>query len=203
MKFTQTFIAGTLEEAVDYMATRLSQNRALQLIAENGSCTLEEAQNMYELSHRILSEGSEDIIPETLEIPDATDDDTLAAQDAEVDAEVAAAGGEVDEDLDLAELEGIILPDSEGNQYIIQGGILVPYTEEDDNSVMASGDEEESEEEESEEKMEESSTVNSDSVENIEENTTVENSQNIIEENTTYAAHSSIIANLLKNSQFN
>lgn len=198
MKFTQTFIAGTLEEAVDYMATRLSQNRALQLIAENGSCTLEEAQNMYELSHRILSEGSEDMIPETLEIPDATDDDTLAAQDAEVDAEVAAAGGEVDEDLDLAELEGIILPDSEGNQYIIQGGILVPYAEEDDNSVMASGDEEESEEE-----MEESSTVNSDSVENIEENTNVENSQNIIEENATYAAHSSIIANLLKNSQFN
>ena len=198
MKFTQTFIAGTLEEAVDYMATRLSQNRALQLIAENGSCTLEEAQNMYELSHRILSEGSEDMIPETLEIPDATDDDTLAAQDAEVDAEVAAAGGEVDEDLDLAELEGIILPDSEGNQYIIQGGILVPYVEEDDNSVMASGDEEESEEE-----MEESSTVNSDSVENIEENTNVENSQNIIEENATYAAHSSIIANLLKNSQFN
>ena len=198
MKFTQTFIAGTLEEAVDYMATRLSQNRALQLIAENGSCTLEEAQNMYELSNRILSEGSEDMIPETLEIPDATDDDTLAAQDAEVDAEVAAAGGEVDEDLDLAELEGIILPDSEGNQYIIQGGILVPYAEEDDNSVMASGDEEESEEE-----MEESSTVNSDSVENIEENTNVENSQNIIEENATYAAHSSIIANLLKNSQFN
>lgn len=198
MKFTQTFIAGTLEEAVDYMATRLSQNRALQLIAENGSCTLEEAQNMYELSHRILSEGSEDMIPETLEIPDATDDDTLAAQDAEVDAEVAAAGGEVDEDLDLAELEGIILPDSEGNQYIIQGGILVPYAEEDDNSVMASGDEEESEEE-----MEESSTVNNDSVENIEENSTEENSQNIIEENTTYSAHSSIIANLLKNSQFN
>ena len=198
MKFTQTFIAGTLEEAVDYMATRLSQNRALQLIAENGSCTLEEAQNMYELSHRILSEGSEDMIPETLEIPDATDDDTLAAQDAEVDAEVAAAGGEVDEDLDLAELEGIILPDSEGNQYIIQGGILVPYVEEDDNSVMASGDEEESEEE-----MEENSTVNSDSVKNIEENTNVENSQNIIEENATYAAHSSIIANLLKNSQFN
>ena len=202
MKFTQTFIAGTLEEAVDYMATRLSQNRALQLIAENGSCTLEEAQNMYELSHRILSEGSEDMIPETLEIPDATDDDTLAAQDAEVDAEVAAAGGEVDEDLDLAELEGIILPDSEGNQYIIQGGILIPYVEEDDNSVMASGDEEESEEE-IEEEMEESSTVNSDSVENIEENTNVENSQNIIEENATYAAHSSIIANLLKNSQFN
>ena len=198
MKFTQTFIAGTLEEAVDYMATRLSQNRALQLIAENGSCTLEEAQNMYELSNIILSEGSEDMIPETLEIPDATDDDTLAAQDAEVDAEVAAAGGEVDEDLDLAELEGIILPDSEGNQYIIQGGILIPYAEEDDNSVMASGDEEESEEE-----MEESSTVNSDSVENIEENTNVENSQNIIEENATYAAHSSIIANLLKNSQFN
>ena len=199
MKFTQTFIAGTLEEAVDYMATRLSQNRALQLIAENGSCTLEEAQNMYELSHRILSEGSEDMIPETLEIPDATDNDTLAAQDAEVDADVAAAGGEVDEDLDLAELEGIILPDSEGNQYIIQGGILVPYAEEDDNSVMASEGEEESEEEE----MEENSTVNGDSVKNIEENTTVENSQNIIEENTTYAAHSSIIANLLKNSQFN
>src|SRR5574344_875505 len=55
----------------------------------------------------------------------------MAAQDAEVDADVAAANADEDGDFNIEDLEGIILPDSEGNQYVIQGGIIVPYTEED------------------------------------------------------------------------
>lgn len=141
MSFNNEFIAATLTEAVDIAATRISQNFALNAIADKGSCTLEEAQNMYELAHRVLTEGSEDLIPENLDIPtDATDAmDPTAPQDATVDADVANADMG-DEDLDLADLEGIILPDSEGNQYIIQGGILVPYEEEGSDATMVSGD---------------------------------------------------------------
>lgn len=197
MKFNQGFIAATLNEAVDLTATRLAQNFALNNIATKGSCTLEEAENMYNLASRILSEGSEDLIPENLELPDATDDvDPIAAQDAAVDADVNAASGEA-EDFDIADLEGIILPDSEGNQYIIQGGILTPYMEDDDSNLAAGEDDGDGD-------------VDSDSEENIQESTGVATSDadvtpvtSAIEESEVFTKNSSIIQSLIKNTQFN
>ena len=204
MKFNKTFITGTLMEAADYAATTLSQRFALKQIAEKGFCTLEEAQNLYELSYRMLTEGSEDLIPENLELPDATDEvNPTTAQDAAVDADVAAAGGEVeDEDFAIEDLEGIILPDSEGNQYLIQGGILVPYNEDDDSSVTT--DEEEPADDAPiapDDQIAENTTVDA-SAAPVMENT-IEGNTDVapIEENT-FATHSSIIANLIQNSQF-
>lgn len=204
MKFNKTFITGTLMEAADYAATTLSQRFALKQMAEKGSCTLEEAQNLYELSYRMLTEGSEDLIPENLELPDATDEvDPTAAQDSAVDADVAAAGGEVeDEDFAIEDLEGIILPDTEGNQYLIQGGILVPYNEDDDSSITTTDGEEPADDEPiaPDDQIAENTGVNA-SAAPVMENTIEGGDVAPIEENT-FAAHSSIIANLIQNTQF-
>lgn len=123
MSFNPNYVQSTLTEAAEYAATAISERYALSTLAKNGSVTLEETENVYDIAYRLLSEGSEDMIPETLDLPDA--------QDSSVDGDVAAAGG--DEDLDISDLEGIVLPDSEGNQYIIQGGILVPYGDDQDD----------------------------------------------------------------------
>ena len=215
MKFTKDFVVASLQEAADIAASTISQQFALNQIATKGSCTLEEAENMYNLAHRVLTEGSEDLIPETLDLPEdgATDEvDPTLAQDQAVDADVGADEGA---DLDLEDLDGIILPDSEGNQYIIQGGILTPYNEEDagageeedgDGGIPAAG-----------------APVGGD--DNLEEGTVVtttpeagaieegtisagEATANVeagdvkvdaIQENTVFAGNSSIVANLLKN----
>lgn len=212
MKFDKTFITGTLMEAADYAATTLSQRFALKQMAEKGVCTLEEAQNLYELSYRMLTEGSEDLIPENLELPDATDEvDPTTAQDTAVDADVAAAGGEVaDEDFAIEDLEGIILPDSEGNQYLIQGGILVPYNEDDDSSITTDGEEPADDKPIApDDQIAENTTVVA-SAAPVMENTIEGGDAAPIEKNTdvapieenTFAAHSSIIANLIQNAQF-
>lgn len=130
MSFNPNYVQSTLTEAAEYAATAISERYALSTLAKNGSVTLEETENVYDIAYRLLSEGSEDMIPETLDLPDA--------QDASVDGDVAAAGG--DEDLDISDLEGIVLPDSEGNQYIIQGGILVPYGDDQDDDDNGGGD---------------------------------------------------------------
>lgn len=122
MSFNPNYVQTTLHEAAEFAATTITERFALTTLAKNGTVTIEETENVYDIAYRLLTEGSEDMIPETLELPDA--------QDASVDADVAAAGG--DEDLDISDLEGIVLPDSEGNQYIIQGGILVPYGDDQD-----------------------------------------------------------------------
>ena len=218
MKFNNEFIAGTLQEAVDIAATKLSQTFALTQLSENGVVTLEEAQNMYNMAAQILTEGSADLIPENLilEAEDATDDmdpnadnapDPTMAQDTDVDADVDAGMGE--EDLNLDDLEGIVLPDSEGNQYIIQGGILVPYEEDngDDSSIngAAGGDTpndgsdvDGSDDDLTKPEDDEGITEGSDlSKEGGDVNTVAP-----IEENSIFASNSSIVANLLKNTNF-
>lgn len=213
MRFNNEFIAATITEAADIAATKLSQNFALKQIAENGSCTLEEAQNMYELALRVLTEGSEDLIPENLDVPtDATDaQDPTAGQDMAVDSDVAADGG----DLDLSDLEGIILPDSEGNQYIIQGGILMPYDEEDDDGSVTPGGDAASKDP-VDDGDGDTDPIGQDpkdeANEDLGESTAVTESTTIVEEaapitegtdvSSVFSNNSSIVANLLKNVNF-
>ena len=208
MKFTKDFVVASLQEAADIAASTISQQFALNQIATKGSCTLEEAENMYNLAHRVLTEGSEDLIPETLDLPEdgagATDEvDPTLAQDQAVDADVGADEGA---DLDLEDLDGIILPDSEGNQYIIQGGILTPYNEEDtgagDAGVPVAGEDD---------NLEEGTVVTTTPEAGaIEEGTAIgcdpaamakagDVKVDAIQENTIFAGNSSIVANLLKN----
>lgn len=206
MKFTKDFVVASLQEAADIAASTISQQFALNQIATKGSCTLEEAENMYNLAHRVLAEGSEDLIPETLDLPEdgagATDEvDPTLAQDQAVDADIGAEGA----DLDLEDLDGIILPDSEGNQYIIQGGILTPYNEEDtgagedeDAGIPVAGEDD---------NLEEGTVVTTTPEAGaIEEGTTISAGEatgdvkvDAIQENTIFAGNSSIVANLLKN----
>lgn len=208
MKFTKDFVVASLQEAAEMAASTISQQFALNQIATKGSCTLEEAENMYNLANRVLTEGSEDLIPENLELPEAgaTDEvDPTLAQDQAVDADIGAEGA----DLDLEDLDGIILPDSEGNQYIIQGGILTPYNEEDTGAgddddagipvdgadAPVGGDD----------NLEEGTVVTTTPEAGaIEEGTTAnveagDVKVDAIQENTIFAGNSSIVANLLKN----
>ena len=215
MKFTKDFVVASLQEAADIAASTISQQFALNQIATKGSCTLEEAENMYNLAHRVLTEGSEDLIPETLDLPEdgagATDEvDPTLAQDQAVDADVGADEGA---DLDLEDLDGIILPDSEGNQYIIQGGILTPYNEEDAGSGDDAGVPVDGAPTDGGDNNLEEGTVVTTTPEAgaIEEGTAIsagEATANVeagdvkvdaIQENTIFAGNSSIVANLLKN----
>lgn len=206
MKFTNDFVVASIQEAADLAASSISQQYALNQIATKGVCTLEEAENMYNLAHRVLTEGSDDLIPEQLEIPEGGDGATDAvdptlAQDAGVDADVDA---DADADLNLEDLEGIILPDSEGNQYIIQGGILTPYNEDGSN---ADGDDDAGmpvDGGDNEDNLEEGTIVSDPtaSMETIEENAGAQVAQvTSIEENTVFTSNSSIMANLIKNVQ--
>ena len=221
MKFTKDFVVASLQEAADIAASTISQQFALNQIATKGSCTLEEAENMYNLAHRVLAEGSEDLIPETLDLPEAgaTDEvDPTLAQDQAVDADVGA-GTDEGADLDLEDLDGIILPDSEGNQYIIQGGILTPYNEEDtgadeDAGISAAGDDAGAPVG-GDDNLEEGTIVTTTpEAGSIEEGTAIGDSAgeaatanveagdikiDTIQENTVFAGNSSIVANLLKN----
>ena len=128
MSFNPNYIQSTLGEAANIAATTIAERYALETLSKNGVVSIEEVENVFDIAHRLLTEGSDDMIPATLDLPD---------QDASVDADVASAGG--DEDLDVSDLEGIILPDSEGNQYIIQGGILVPYGDDQDEGDDGAG----------------------------------------------------------------
>ena len=211
MKFTKDFVVASLQEAADIAASTISQQFALNQIATKGSCTLEEAENMYNLAHRVLTEGSEDLIPETLDLPEdgATDEvDPTLAQDQAVDAEVSADEGA---DLDLEDLDGIILPDSEGNQYIIQGGILTPYNEEDAGSGDDAGVPVDGAPVGGDDNLEEGTVVTTTPEAGaIEEGTAIgcdpaamakagDVKVDAIQENTIFAGNSSIVANLLKN----
>ena len=217
MKFTKDFVVASLQEAADIAASTISQQFALNQIATKGSCTLEEAENMYNLAHRVLAEGSEDLIPETLDLPEAgaTDEvDPTLAQDQAVDADVGA-GTDEGADLDLEDLDGIILPDSEGNQYIIQGGILTPYNEEDtgadeDAGISAAGDDAGAPVV-GDDNLEEGTIVTTTPEAGAIEEGTISAGEatanakagdvkvDTIQENTVFAGNSSIVANLLKN----
>lgn len=214
MKFTKDFVVASLQEAADIAASTISQQFALNQIATKGSCTLEEAENMYNLAHRVLAEGSEDLIPETLDLPEAgaTDEvDPTLAQDQAVDADVGA-GTDEGADLDLEDLDGIILPDSEGNQYIIQGGILTPYNEDDagagDDAGAPIGGDDNLEEgtivttTPEAGTIEEGTTIGDSAGEAANANANIETGDikiDTIQENTVFAGNSSIVANLLKN----
>ena len=221
MKFTKDFVVASLQEAAELAASTISQQFALHQIATKGSCTLEEAENMYNLAHRVITEGSEDLIPETLDLPEggdaATDEvDPTLAQDQAVDASVAADEGS---DLDVEDLDGIILPDSEGNQYIIQGGILTPYNEEDsgaggeEEEGMPAGDDDTGAPVGDDNLEEGTGVTTTPEAGTIEEGTTIgggageanananEPKVDTIQENTIFAGNSSIVANLLKNMQ--
>ena len=69
------------------------------------------------MTQEILTEGSDDLIPDNIEIPDELEDG---------------------EDLDVSDLEGIVLPTADGGLMVVENGVLVPYSEEPADAPVAS-----------------------------------------------------------------
>ena len=107
------FLLDTINEAIDVGADAIATQYALQRLNENGSVNIQECATIYLMAKEILTEGTEDLIPDNIELPE--DDGGL---------------DEEDEDLDVSDLEGIVLPTADGGLMVIENGVLVPYSEE-------------------------------------------------------------------------
>lgn len=107
------FLLDTINEAIDAGADAIATQYALQRLNENGSVNIQECATIYLMAKEILTEGTEDLIPDNIELPE--DDGGL---------------NEEDEDLDVSDLEGIVLPTADGGLMVIENGVLVPYSEE-------------------------------------------------------------------------
>ena len=107
------FLLDTINEAIDAGADAIATQYALQRLNETGSVNIQECATIYLMAKEILTEGTEDLIPDNIELPE--DDGGL---------------DEEDEDLDVSDLEGIVLPTADGGLMVIENGVLVPYSEE-------------------------------------------------------------------------
>ena len=107
------FLLDTINEAIDAGADAIATQYALQRLNENGSVNIQECATIYLMAKEILTEGTEDLIPDNIELPE---------DDGELDEE--------DQDLDVSDLEGIVLPTADGGLMVIENGVLVPYSEE-------------------------------------------------------------------------
>ena len=107
------FLLDTINEAIDAGADAIATQYALQRLNETGSVNIQECATIYLMAKEILTEGTEDLIPDNIELPE--DDGGL---------------NEEDEDLDVSDLEGIVLPTADGGLMVIENGVLVPYSEE-------------------------------------------------------------------------
>lgn len=107
------FLLDTINEAIDAGADAIATQYALQRLNETGSVNIQECATIYLMAKEILTEGTEDLIPDNIELPE---------DDGELDEE--------GEDLDVSDLEGIVLPTADGGLMVIENGVLVPYSEE-------------------------------------------------------------------------
>lgn len=197
-----SIIADSLHSTIEESARVIADNYALDTMRKNGSVSMEEANTMYAMAHTILMEGSEDFIPENLDIPDM---DAGAGADAAPDIDPNTMDSMADMDLDVSDLEGIILADAEGNEYIIQGGILSPYT---DASVAAGTAAASDVSEEEDDNKEEAEAQNAANDKQIEESTqlpegTTEETGVITESTLNMSTVSDVVQSLISDLNFN
>lgn len=120
------FLLDTVNSVIEETATLVTKDYVMQKLSTTGSVTLQEAENVFAITKTICENGAEDLIPDNIDIPEEDLGNDVGLDD----------GG----DLDISELEGIILPDSEGNEYTIQGGIIVPYNSGEDDAITGTDD---------------------------------------------------------------
>jgi len=172
------YFAQTLASVLEETSTNMGNAMVLNHIAEKGSVTLEESEFYHNLCSDIITEAAEDFIPDTVEVPDAPQEE--------------------------APLE---LYDAVGNKYVFQDGQLIPVDGDEgeeempEEAPMEPGMEEmpeeapmpmaESEEVEAEEVYEESEVLEE---EVLEESEFVEEESEILEESENVVAR--ILANL-------
>lgn len=202
-----SIIADSLHSTIEESARVIADNYALDTMRKNGSVSMEEANTMYAMAHTILMEGSEDFIPENLDIPDidASTDANMGGAGADADAapdmDPNTMDSMADMDLDVSDLEGIILADTEGNEYIVQGGILSPYT---DASVAAGTAAAEDVSEDEDDNKDEAKAQNAANDKQIEESSQSTEEAGVITESTVnMSTVSDVVQSLISDLNFN
>ena len=183
------FLLDTINEAIDAGADAIATQYALQRLNENGSVNIQECATIYLMAKEILTEGTEDLIPDNIELPE---------DDGELDEE--------GEDLDVSDLEGIVLPTADGGLMVIENGVLVPYSEE--AAATPAGEAPEAEAGVDPEELKESETNvegSTDEGQNeLNENTDAGENPDTqtIEESADFSKHSSVVQSLISQMNF-
>ena len=111
------FLLDSINESIEAGADAITAQYALHKLNTVGSVNIQECTTVFLMAQEILTEGSDDLIPDNIEIPDELEDD---------------------EDLDVSDLEGIVLPTADGGLMVVENGVLVPYSEEPADAPVAS-----------------------------------------------------------------
>lgn len=114
------FLLDSINESIEAGADAITAQYALHKLNTVGSVNIQECTTVFLMAQEILTEGSDDLIPDNIEIPDELED------------------GEDGEDLDVSDLEGIVLPTADGGLMVVENGVLVPYSEEPADAPVAS-----------------------------------------------------------------
>ena len=179
------FLLNSINESIEDGANVIATEFALNRLNMTGSINIQECKTIYLMAKEILTEGSEDLIPDNIELPD----------NSEMGEE------ELDEDLDVSDLEGIVLPTADGGLMVVENGVLVPYSEEPADAPVASNASENEEGNPTDgDNIQESET----NIEGLTENTNSEdnNPETIQESNTEYSSHSSIVNSMIQQMTF-
>ena len=180
------FLLDSINESIEAGADAITAQYALHKLNTVGSVNIQECTTVFLMAQEILTEGSDDLIPDNIEIPDELED-----------SEELEDG----EDLDVSDLEGIVLPTADGGLMVVENGVLVPYSEEPADAPVASNASENEEEKPTDGNNIQESETN---IEGLTENTSSEdnNSETIQESNTEYSSHSSIVNSMIQQMTF-
>ena len=173
------FLLNSINESIEDGANVIATEFALNRLNMTGSVNIQECKTIYLMAKEILTEGSEDLIPDNIELPD----------NSEMGEE------ELDEDLDVSDLEGIVLPTADGGLMVVENGVLVPYSEEPADAPVASNASENEEENPADGVNIQESETN---IEGLAENTSSET----IQESESLSSHSSIVNSMIQQLNF-
>ena len=183
------FLLNSINESIEAGADAITAQYALHKLNTVGSVNIQECTTVFLMAQEILTEGSDDLIPDNIEIPDELED-----------SEELEDG----EDLDVSDLEGIVLPTADGGLMVVENGVLVPYSEEPADAPVAPDASNASENEEENpadgDNIQESET----NIEGLAENTSSEdnNSETIQESEIDHSSHSSIVNSMIQQLNF-
>lgn len=172
------FLLDSINESIEAGADAITAQYALHKLNTVGSVNIQECTTVFLMAQEILTEGSDDLIPDNIEIPDELED------------------SEDGEDLDVSDLEGIVLPTADGGLMVVENGVLVPYSEEPaDAPVASNASENEEENPEDGDNIQESET-------NIDGSGEDNTPETIQESEIDHSSHSSIVNSMIQQLNF-
>ena len=172
------FLLDSINESIEAGADAITAQFALHKLNTVGSVNIQECTTVFLMAQEILTEGSDDLIPDNIEIPDELED------------------SEDGEDLDVSDLEGIVLPTADGGLMVVENGVLVPYSEEPADAPVASNASENEEENPADGNNIQESETNIDG--SGEDNTP----ETIQESEIDHSSHSSIVNSMIQQLNF-